>query len=422
MIKEDFIQFVWQYGLFDQSHLKTLQNEGVKIFKPGELNLNQGPDFLNSKIQIGDVTWAGNIEIHLKTSDFYKHKHHSDPAFQNLILHVVYENDIAVGQLPLLELKNRISDKIINGFSQLKQNKQLIPCSDYIGNIEDSVVKTWLQRLFIQRLENKCNKINQELIYSQFNWENLFWQMLFKYMGGTVNKEVFEQLAKHIDFNLAIKNCDKQNFVEALFFGTAGMLSTDIDDIYYINLRNEYFYIKNAYKINQLNLHLWKYMRMRPVSFPDIRIAQLAVLLKNRPRFFSDILEIKNVKELRKLFLIEIPSYWQNRFRFGVESHILEKKLGNDQVDVILINVIVPLLFFYGRINNNYEYEDQAIKIMEELHSEKNKITRMYSQFGIKSINAAESQSLLELYLNYCKQKRCLSCNLGNKVLRNLVN
>lgn len=421
MIKEDLIQFVWQYGLFNQSHLITLQNECVKIFKPGEQNLNQGPDFLNSKIQIGDVTWAGNIEIHLKTSDFYKHKHHLDPAFQNLILHVVYENDLVVGDLPLLELKNRIPDKIISGFFHLQQNKKQIPCSDYIGRLDEFVIKTWLERLFIQRLENKCNKINHRLIASHFNWESLFWQMLFRYMGGTVNKEVYEQLAKHIDFNLVIKNSDKDNFVEALLFGTAGLLNDDIDDDYYTNLKNEFFYIKSAYKVNQLNSHLWKYMRMRPVSFPDIRIAQLAGLLKNRPRLFSEILEVKNIEELKKLLFAEIHPYWLSHFRFGKDSRRIEKKLGNDQIEVIIINVVVPLLFCYGRINDVLDYEERAIALMESVHSEKNKITRIFGQLGIKPLNAAESQSLLELYFDYCKQKRCLNCNLGNKVLRNLV-
>lgn len=423
MIKEDLIQFVWQYGLFNQAHLKTLQHKELKIFKTGELNTNQGPDFLNCKIQIEDIVWAGNVEIHVNTSDFYKHKHHLDPAYKNIILHVVFENDIAVGDTPVLELKSLISKNIITRFVELNQNKKSIPCSEFINTVNDIVKSTWLQRLSIQRLENKCENLNNKLMLAQMDWETVCWQNIFKYSGGTVNKTAFELLAQNIDFKLLFKNSHKPFFTEAYLFGTAGMLNENYSDEYYQNLKKEFQFIKHTYQINELNNSIWKYMRMRPASFPGIRISQLANLINLYPRIFKEITDKPELNYIFNLFETSANTYWNNHYKFGETSELIEiKKMGKTIIDNLIINAIVPVLFSYGKTNNNPLLEELALNILEKLAPENNRIVREFKQVGLNCQNASDSQALIELKTNYCNYKKCLNCNIGSKIFRNFVN
>ena len=387
-------------------------------------NTDAGPDFFNGKIKVGETTWAGNIELHVNSSDWIKHKHQIDKVYDNVVLHVVYNNDLQIldkegNTIPTLELKHLIEASLIKKHNKLiHQPYSEIACGRQVKAVDTFTINTWLNRLAIERLERKSSEIQSTLKRNKNNWEETFYQYLFKYFGLKVNALPFELLAQ----NTPLKIIEKHHTIfsiEALLYGQAGYLGINLEDEYYTKLKKEYHFLKTKFDLTPLDKSIWKMLRLRPSNFPTIRISQLANLLSNQTRLFAKIIEAETAKELQNLFNIKASDYWDTHYQFGeVVGNDSSKKIGIATVNNIIINVIVPFTFVYGKAKLNEQLVEKALKLLESLKTENNVIIRNWSDLGVKSSNAMESQSLIELKNNYCSQKKCLICSIGNEILQ----
>jgi hypothetical protein len=409
--------------LFNVSKLYCCSGDIIEIINSGIHNTDSGPDFFNAQLKIGKTTWAGNIEIHLKSSDWIKHKHQLDKVYDNVILHVVYQNDKPIydtngSLIPTLELKGLIDDKLWLRYENLIKSKDWIPCGKQIKKVDNFIILTWLNRLAIERLERKSDEIKETLKNNKNNFEETFYQYLFKYFGLGVNALPFELLAK----NTPLKIIEKHNsilLIEALFYGQAGFLEKNIKSEYYQTIKKEYHFLKTKFNLKPIDNSLWKLLRLRPSNFPTIRISQLANLLCNNSRLFSKIIEAKTAKEVQKYFNINASKYWNNHYQFGNESKTSNiKNLGINTINSIIINVIIPFTFVYGKVKSDEKLIDKSLAMLGNITSESNSIINNWKEIGFKSENAMHSQSLIELKKNYCSKKKCLNCSIGNHILR----
>lgn len=419
---EAFLSYLWQYQLFNAPLLST-QGEEISIQKPGYLNTDSGPDFFNSYIKIGSTLWVGNVEIHIRSSDWYLHRHEKDPAYNNTILHVVFEHDKEVETedgsiLSCLELKGKFDSNSLHKYEYLLHNKNWIPCANQLQDISVFEWKNWMENQAIERLEKKSAFVEELLESTQNNWEKAFFISLSGYFGQKINKLPFQILARSIEPNILSRHKDQIHQLEAIFFGQAGLLEEDKEGPYHQNLKREYNFLRKKYKLVAMPKHLWKYMRLRPAAFPDIRLAQLAELHHKNNFLFSRLLEAQNLAELENLLQVKASSYWDSHYRFSVDSPKRVKKLGKTTQMGIIINTFVPFLFVYGRKKGEPKYEDLALSLLNEIKPERNKITRNFADLGKKAATALESQAMIELYQNYCNYKKCLSCRVGAFILR----
>lgn len=421
-MNEKFLQFIWQHSLYEEKELYTTDGEKITVLNCGEYNINAGPDFLNAKIKIGDTIWAGSIEVHVRSSDWYRHKHNTDPAYNNVILQVVYENDQVIyrnnkEQLPVTILKFPL--ELYEKYLQLITNHKIISCKDFIKSISTTHLNFYFNRLIIERLEDKTSYIEEIYNYTNKDWEETFYIALAKNFGFKTNSDSFEQIAKSLPIKYINKHSNDLFAIESLLFGQAGLLNKNIDDEYFIKLKNEYTYLSKKFSLkNNKNLQ-WKFLRTRPVNFPTIRIAQLAALLYNQQNLFSRILETKNFNDIKEILKKEPTKYWEEHFIFGKK---LDKKrsikIGKESLNNIMINTIVPMLFYYGLKMNIQEYRDRAIELLEQTEAESNIIIREMIANGFKKPrNALESQALIQLRNKYCKMKKCLNCWIGKKYI-----
>ncbi|MGB0882103.1 MAG: DUF2851 family protein [Vicingaceae bacterium] len=423
-MKEDFLHYIWKYKLFSTSNLKTHSGDVLEILNFGTHNTDAGPDFFNGKVKVGATLWGGNIELHINSSDWIKHQHQNDKAYDNVVLHVVYNNDKVIidkngNTIPTLELKDLINSELIAKHNNLVyQSSSDIACATQIRAIDAFTINTWLNRLAIERLERKSIEIQTTLNSNQNNWEETFYQYLFKYFGLKVNAQPFEILAR----NTSLKIIEKHNniiSIEALLFGQAGFLEQEIDDEYHQKLKKEYQFLKSKFGLAPLELSVWKMLRLRPSNFPTIRISQLANLLNQQSRLFAKIIAALNITELQNCFKIEASPYWNTHYQFGVEtSNDTTKRLGITTINSIIINVIVPFIFVYGKAKQDEQLIEKALKLLEEIKAENNTIIKKWSSLGVKSTNAMQTQALIELKNNYCSQKKCLICSIGNKIIQ----
>ncbi len=421
-MNEDFLHYVWKYKLLDQISLKTTQGENIEIIKQGEHNLDAGPDFFNAQIKINNTIWAGNIEIHLKSSDWDTHVHQNNSAYNNVILHVVLNHDKEIqnqkgNSIPTLELKFRILPNIITNYEFLKKQKTKIPCAYGISEVNEITIASWLERMLYERLETKTSEIKHQLQLSKNNWEETFYFFLAKNFGFKVNAEPFYLLAKSLNINTLSKHKNNLIQIESLLFGQAGMLQKSLKDEYFKTLQNEYTFLSHKYKLIPIATDTWKFMRMRPKNFPTIRIAQFAQLVFKSSSLFSKILDSKNIDELRKLFEVQASEYWDSHYQFGKTSSKSKKDLGEQSFQNVLINTIVPFLFLYGKEKQDEIYIERAINLLECIEPEQNKIIASFDELNIKAKNAGDTQSLIQLNNNYCKFKKCLNCAIGNHLM-----
>ena len=425
LFTEDFLHYIWKFRLFDNTDLKTVDGEAIHIYSAGIHNTHSGPDFSNARIHIGDTTWAGNVEIHVPSSDWRKHNHINDEAYKNVILHVVYRDDEPVitadgNKLPTLELENRISPDLYNRFHSLVYgNQTIIPCEGSIGHIDDMTIGTWLTRVLVERLEKRAEIVIKALDQNRGDWEETFYQFLAANFGFKTNALPFEMLAKSLPQNILAKHKNNPLQIEALIFGQAGFLDGDVVDEYPKKLKTEYDFLRKKYSITPIENHLWKFLRMRPQNFPTIRLAQFAALIIKSNHLFSKILDIREVKGLRDLFTeIQVNPYWEEHYRFDAPSKPSSKNLGQSSVDVLLLNTLAVFLFSYGKHLQLEYYISRSMKLLESLPKEENNIINDFDVLGVKVKNAFESQALLELKNNYCNFKKCLQCGIGNKILK----
>jgi len=420
-IPEAFLHYLWKYKLFYTNDLSTCNEEPVEILIHGDHNQDAGPDFLNAKIKIGDTLWAGNVEIHINSSDWYKHGHHKDKAYDNVILQVVLNHDKEIfrtngTQIATMELK--FSKKLYENYETLLLNESWIPCEDKIKETEEFIINFWLSKLTIERLEDKANQIEQQLTKNKNDWENTFYQMLAKNFGFKTNGQPFEMLAKTLPLTLLAKHKNNLLQVEALLFGQAGFLEQDQSDSNTFSLNKEYKHLKNKFRLKPIDKHMWKFSRLRPANFPTIRIAQFAQLIHKSQSLFSKIMETSEIKSLQEYFEVTPSEYWHKHYRPGKLSAGKKKTLGVNAFHNIVINTIVPFLFVYGTYKENEIYRERALSYLQKIPPEKNKIIKQWKKIGITAENAYYSQALLQLKNNYCRHKKCLSCEIGNKIIK----
>jgi hypothetical protein len=427
---EEFLWYIWKLRLFDAIDLKTTDGESIYIIKPGEHNTDSGPDFFNARIRINSTEWAGNVEVHTNASDWHKHKHTLDKVYDNIILHVVHEEDLKLSRkdgelIPTLELKNRIPESVYGKYLQIRSGKDWIPCGKQIASVDKFILNNWLDRLLVERLERKSTEITDSLKQNKSNWEETFYQVLARSFGHKINSEPFGLLAKSLPVSILGKHKNSLSQIEALLFGQAGMLEIaptlkggKKQDAFFLELQKEFKFLKQKFNLIPVESSLWKFMRLHPPNFPTIRISQFANLTFSSSHLFSKTLEVDSADQLIQLLQTETSDYWQTHYRFDKITPKKKKKLGADTINTIIINTIVPFLFIYGKERSEEKFCDQALSFLEKLESEKNSIVSKWNSIGITVKNAYETQALLQLKNEYCSKKKCLQCGVGSALLK----
>ena len=421
-MNEEFLIYLWKNQLIDKN-LLSVGGESITIIHPGEININSGPDFFNARIKIGDTVWAGNIEIHIHSSDWFAHQHQSDPAYDNIILHVVHQNDLIISRkngekIPEIELKNKYNENILKTYRSFIESKNWIPCQDLIEAVPYFHLISFFDKLMIERLESKAKLIHDELNRTHQDFQEVFYRKLLQNFGFKVNDAGFELLSKSLTLKILGKHSNHLNQLEALLFGQAGMLSENFKDQYPNSLKSEYQFLTGKYDLKPINPKLWKFMRLRPANFPTIRIAQFAQLIKKTSGQLTKILEAEKLSDVINLFNINTSRYWETHYRFDKFVETRNKKIGKTSIDLLLINTLIPFIFVYGQHKNDTKMQDRALLWLDQIKSENNNIIRKFKEIGIRPQNALQSQALLELKTNYCNKIRCLECRVGHFLLK----
>lgn len=421
-MREDFLHFVWRMQRFNPKQLQTTTGETIEIINYGTLNDNAGPDFLHARIRIGTTLWAGHVEMHLKSSLWMAHKHQYDKAYENVILHVVLDEDQIIyhadgSRIPCLNLRPLIAVGLAKRYLKFLHNETWIPCQHQLYTVSTVARSLWLDRMLIERMEKRTAVLAVRFQNNNKDWEETFYQSLAWGFGLSVNADSFLALAQSLPLKTLLKHKDKLYQLEALLFGQAAMLY-EVEDDYPLQLQKEYSFLQKKYALQPLSPNMWRYMRMRPASFPSIRIAQFATLIHRTGQLFNKMMVAKNLKEIENAFSVQLSNYWQTHHRFDKESKKSSKTLGKSKIHLLVINIIAPFLFFYGQQKDEQFYKDKALQLLEELPAESNNIIRHWKQLGFEAKQAAQTQALLELKKNYCDRKRCLSCAIGCQILQ----
>jgi len=419
-INEDFLHYVWKNRLFNLP-LYLLTGEEIEVIDPGQHNQDSGPDFFNAKIRIKGTVWAGNVEIHQNASDWNKHGHQNDDSYQNIILHVVQNNDCEItssdGQLiPTVEIT--FNERLFTDYNSMLQNIGWIPCGSAIQNIDPLILNFWLSRLMVERLELKSESVKKNFKESKGDWRETIFRQLAKNFGFKINSLPFELMAKSLNYKHLMNHNDSIFQIEALLFGQGGFLGELKGDEYYLQLRGEYEFLRTKYNLKPINYNLWKFLRLRPANFPTIRIAQFAGLIAHNPGFIPGFFEYKVNQIENILSSIYLSEYWKNHYVFNKISTSRLKSPGQSSIQNIIINTMVPVLFEYGCQTGNQEYRTKAFTLMENLAPESNAVIRGWKNLKICVPNAFYSQALIHLKNNYCNFKKCLYCQVGNQILR----
>ena len=424
-MKEEFLHYLWKYGLYNTDELFDKERNKIIVIHPGEYNRDAGPDFFNARISVGGTIWAGNVEIHTRSSHFYVHGHHNDPNFNNVILHVVAENDKRVfnakgEEVPTTEIT--FDPSLYEKYITFVNNPYIIACQDEIKKVDSILIRHWLDSLVIERFQNKSELILKIFSETGNDWEETLYRLLTRYFGFRVNTEPFEMLATALPFRIIRKHADNRFQIEALLFGTAGMLEEGLfkealSDKYYRDLLKEFRILSAKYSLQSIHGWVWKFSRLRPANFPTVRISQLAAMLSVTGGLFSRVLEATEISQLKKVFEVTASDYWNDHFVFGKKSRKISKNTGSQASDIFLINAVIPLIFVYGHSRDCQEICERAFTFLEHIHGEVNTITAEWKTAGIAAESALYSQALIQLRNDYCKRRRCLDCRIGSKLI-----
>ncbi len=423
---EDFLYFLWQFQQFDKTDLKTTTNEAIQVLAIGRQNHDAGPDFSQARLLVGGVEWAGNVEMHIKASDWHLHQHTHNRAYDSVILHVVWQNDQPIARpdgsiLPTLELKPLTDSVLFAQFENLIESPKTIVCQSQFDNVPAIHKLSMLDRALMQRLERKAEIVHELLARNNNDWEETAYQLLANNFGFKINAEPMLRLAQNLPLKILQKHRNNSTQIEAALFGQSGLLEqVETDDEYTNILRREYAFLDSKYglKTNQLAAHEWKYMRLRPANFPTVRLAQLAALVQHHPSLFSLFVNIQSPKLLIKSLKIKQSIYWQGHYQFGKAAAGQVPMLGRSSIENIVINTVVPLLVAYSQHRDNRDMLDKALDLLENLPAEHNNITDQWQSLGLQVKTAADSQATIELYNNFCTHKRCLNCGIGTAIVR----
>lgn len=416
-MNENLIQYIWRFRYFDLSQLETTQGYPVNVLHPGLLNQDQGPDFSNARVRIGEQTWAGQIEIHVRTSDWEKHQHTGDPHYRNVILHVVWDHDREINDIPVLSLNGRVPLRLLENYQELMKVGRFIPCERSIAGVPEPVWAKWKERLLIERLEHKSIPIREHLERNKYHWEETCWWMLAHNFGGKVNGDAFQSMAMATPLTLISRHTHLPHQVEALLMGQTGLLDCRFRETYPRLLQKEYRFLRRKYGL--ISLHEPpRFSRMRPVNFPTVRLAQLAAWLCRNQQFFAFFLEASGPEAVMEAFSVTAGNYWHDHYRFEDQTVPSPKNLGRSMVENILINTICPLVYTYGKCKNEHRLQEKALTWLEALPAEQHRICRGFALLGIKPQTAFDAQALTELHNEYCNRLRCLECMVGHSILK----
>ncbi|WP_339896307.1 DUF2851 family protein [uncultured Algibacter sp.] len=421
-MQEDFLHYIWKHKKFRFNNLKTTTAKSIVVTSVGQHNFNSGPDFFNAKIKIGEQLWAGNVEIHINSSDWFLHSHEQDKTYDNVILHVVWEDDTEVFRkdntaIPTLQLKDVVDVSMLNNYEKLfaKQNKW-INCENDFASTDNFILSNWLERLYFERLERKSKTIKTLLDASKNDWESVLFKMLTKNFGLKVNGESFFSLAQSIDFSLIRKTQSNPQVLEALLFGQAGLLEKDVEDAYYSGLTDEYEFLKQKFGIKNNQVLPLQFFRLRPPNFPTIRLSQLANLYSKHQNLFSKVIELNKLEDFYELFKVSTSEFWKTHYTFQKESKSSTKTLSKSFVDLLLINTILPIKFSYAK-QKGEEVDSEIIKLATAIASEKNNIISAFNNLKKVSKSSLDAQALIQLKTEYCDKNKCLKCAVGNQFL-----
>ena len=421
-MKEDFLHYLWKFKKFNTSDLETTNHQNITILHAGQYLQSSGPDFFNAQLIIENQKWAGNIEIHLKSSDWYLHHHEIDASYDNVILHVVWEHNVNIfrkdnTEIPTLELKNYVDQETILKYELLVSLKTWIYCENQIQQVPDFIMRNWKERLFFERLERKSEFIDSVLQQTQNDWEATLFRLLAKNFGLNINGPVFFKIASAVPFSIIRKEGAVAESLEALLFGVAGLLDEEKEDVYFTETRAKFNYLVSKYRIKIPVIEDVQFFRLRPDNFPTIRLSQLASLYGSRHSLFSKVIEAHSVMELYDLFQVAASPYWQSHYQFDHASKTSRKLLSRSFVDLIIINTIIPIQFAYAKSQGKEKLEN-LISLLESIKAEVNSTIQKFQSISVSAENAFESQSLLQLKHDYCDKSRCLSCEIGIELLK----
>jgi len=424
-MKEEFLHYLWKYGLYNHIKLADNDRNQIIVIHPGEYNHDAGPDFFNARISISGTVWAGNVEIHTRASHYYSHGHQNDPAFNNVILHLVAENDRRVFNArgeEVLTAELSFDPILYEKYITLVNTPYIIACQDEIARFDNILVRHWLNSLVIERLQSKSELVMKIFSETGNDWEETFYRLLTRYFGFRVNTEPFEMLATALPFRIIRKHSDSMFQIEALLFGTAGMLEEGLfkdalSDEYYCNLLKEYLILSAKYSLQPIHGWVWKFSRLRPANFPTLRISQLAAMLSVAGGLFSKAIEATDLKQLKEVFDVSASDYWDDHFVFGKRSRNFSKKTGSQATDIFLINAVIPVIFVYGKSRDRCDICEMALTFLENISAEDNIIIKEWETAGIRAESAFYSQALIQLRNEYCKKRKCLECRIGNKLI-----
>lgn len=416
------MQYVWKHRLWRSEDMVTNTGKKVRVVDPGLLNTDAGPDFFNAKIEIDGHMWVGNVEMHYRATDWKRHHHDSDKAYDSVILHVVAKDDAPVrrtnGEL-IPQLVLEVSPQFNADYASLVGATIEVPCAEKIKQVPHLTIVEWVEGLAFERLHGKVERIHQLLDSFNGSWEDVCYVTLARNFGFGINNDAFERLARRTPLRLLGKHSDSVLQIEALLFGQAGMLDAQKPgmDSYYNQLCTEYAFLSNKFQLTPMEKDSWKLFRIRPQNFPYRRIAMLAQFIEGGFRMMNRILEAEGEKEMRALFEVELSGYWTKNYTFGKPNERATATLSRSSIDIILINTVAPLLYAYGELTGNYEMTDKAIKLLEELRAENNSIVSHFVAYGIDCPDALTSQALVQLKREYCDARKCIYCKIGHHLL-----
>lgn len=422
-IKEDLVQFLWKARAIPPLGLFSTTGQAIEILDYGIHNEYEGPDFQNTKVKIGTTVWAGHVEMHVKSSDWFLHNHSEDPAYKNVILHVVYEEDGGSPEvenvlLPCLEISKLITPTMLTRYHALKNLSNWVPCEPFLPELKDMSKISWLERLTVERLHNKSARLDQFHKKYKGSWDKTLFTSLSRSFGTSSNGEAFENWAETIPFEVLPKYQDKPIMIEALFLGQAGFLDkiSEPDD-YSKELIREYQFLKNKHSLKRNHALSWKFMRVRPQNHPTTRMIQLASIYQNKVHLFREVIESKNHKSIIEFFSVKSGQYWRNHNKPGISSKSGIKGLSTSFIEILLINTVAPLIFYYGLSNGDSSASSRAFSLLENCKAELNSITKRWKTLNMPLENAADSQALIQLKKEYCNNYRCMECRFGSEII-----
>ena len=424
-MNEDFLSFVWRYQYFDAANLRTETGEDLQILRVGQPNTDAGPDFAESRVLLDGMEWAGAVELHVRSSDWELHQHPGDAAYESVVLHVVWDDDRPVRRrdgtlVPTLALSTRVKPAVRQRYERLMESKTEIPCAPQFRDVPRLPKIAMLDRVLLERLDGKAARVTELWETNNRDWEETAYQWLAQYFGFRLNAPAFLRLAQNVPLKVLQKHRLSSLQIEALLFGTSGLLPEDLEEDYVQDLQKEYQFLAAKYGLlsQKMELTEWKFLRLRPAGFPTVRLAQFATLLQREAGLFASLTAIEDVENLRKMFRVSQSAYWKSHYQFGKKSGSAVPDLGKDAADLLLINAAVPLLVAYARQRDHAAFLDRAVRWLEQLSAEKNHVTRAWAELGMRVGTAFDSQALIEWHTSYCSRKRCLECTVGAALVR----